>query len=88
MTTTILAAMWKIIKTWLPPKSIQKIKFVDKKSVGEYVAPDQCLTAWGGTDTYQYHFEPEVTSSPTSGTLPNGDITDNRKVRRCCSDCS
>ncbi|KAK8378864.1 hypothetical protein O3P69_009532 [Scylla paramamosain] len=76
----LLNAMWKIIKTWLPPKSIQKIKFVDKKSVGEYVAPDQCLTGWGGTDSYQYHFEPEVTSSPSGGTVPNGDITDNRKV--------
>lgn len=75
----LLNAMWKIIKTWLPPKSIQKIKFVDKKSVGEYVAPDQCLTGWGGNDSYQYHFEPEVTSSP-GGTVPNGDITDNRKV--------
>lgn len=79
LTITFLCskAMWKIIKTWLPPKSIEKIKFVDKKSLRDYVTPDQSLTNWGGNDNYEYKFEPEVT---TNQTVANGDI-DGRKVR-------
>lgn len=77
----LLNAMWKIIKSWLPPKSVQKIKFVDRKSISEFVTSDQCLTTWGGTDAYEYSFEPEMmSSSPSSGTVPNGDIGENRKV--------
>ncbi|XP_042208251.1 motile sperm domain-containing protein 2-like [Homarus americanus] len=73
----LLSAMWKIIKTWLPPKSVEKIKFVDKKSLKDFVDPDQCLINWGGTDNYEYKFEPEVT--PLDEPVLNGDV-DFRKV--------
>lgn len=69
--------MWKIIKTWLPPKSVEKIKFVDKKSLKDYVTPDQSLVSWGGTDNYEYKFEPELTTM--HDIVANGDI-DARKV--------
>ncbi|XP_069165247.1 motile sperm domain-containing protein 2-like [Procambarus clarkii] len=73
----LLSAMWKIIRTWLPPKSIEKIKFVDKKSIQDFVDLDQCLASWGGTDNYEYQFEPEFIpgDEPTS----NGDL-ESRKV--------
>ena len=51
--------MWKVIKTWLPPKSVEKIKFVAKDNLRQYVSADQSLTTWGGTDTYTFKFEPE-----------------------------
>lgn len=70
--------MWKIIKTWLPPKSIEKIKFVDKKSLKEFVEPDQALVSWGGTDNYEYQFEAEATNAFVP--VANGDI-EARKVR-------
>ncbi|XP_042873015.1 motile sperm domain-containing protein 2-like isoform X2 [Penaeus japonicus] len=73
----LLSAMWKIIKTWLPPKSIEKIKFVDKKSLKEFVEPDQALVSWGGTDNYEYQFEPEATNAFEP--VANGDI-EARKV--------
>ncbi|XP_071549982.1 motile sperm domain-containing protein 2-like [Panulirus ornatus] len=73
----LLSAMWKIIKTWLPPKSIEKIKFVDKKSLKDYVDPDQSLSNWGGSDNYEYKFEDELT--PDHNLVANGDI-DIRKV--------
>lgn len=69
--------MWKIIKTWLPPKSVEKIKFVDKKSLKDFVSPDQSLMNWGGIDAYEYKFEPELTT--VQEPLANGDI-DARKV--------
>lgn len=56
---SLAVAMWRIIKTWLPPKSVEKIKFVDKKSLSQYVKSDQALTAWGGQDSYEFVFEPE-----------------------------
>ena len=64
--------MWKIIKTWLPPKSVEKIKFVDKKNLSEYVTNDQMLTGWGGKDDYDGTFEPEVQAA-------NGEV-DSKKV--------
>ncbi|XP_076028861.1 motile sperm domain-containing protein 2-like isoform X2 [Oratosquilla oratoria] len=70
----LLNAMWRIIKTWLPPKSVEKIKFVDKKNIGDYVTKDQSLVAWGGDDAYEYKFEPEE-----KGDVTNGDI-EARKV--------
>lgn len=73
----LLSAMWKIIKTWLPPKSIEKIKFVDKKSIKDFVDSDQCLAIWGGSDEYEYQFEPELT--PVDEVISNGDV-DYRKV--------
>ena len=71
--------MWKIIKTWLPPKSIEKIKFVDKKSLVEYVDREQSMTNWGGNDNYQYQFEPEIVDVVEDSTYLNGDV-DEKKV--------
>ncbi|XP_066959975.1 motile sperm domain-containing protein 2-like [Macrobrachium rosenbergii] len=73
----LLSAMWKIIKNWLPPKAIDKIKFLDRKSLKDYVNSDQALTIWGGTDDYEYEFEPEVASAEP---VVNGDIDSSRKV--------
>lgn len=55
----ILNAAFKIIKSWLPEKAVEKIKFVNKKTLGEYVAPENALKCWGGTDEYVYTFVPE-----------------------------
>ena len=44
----VLAA-WKIIRTWLAAEAEQFIKFVDGKSITEYVAPDQLSPEMGGT---------------------------------------
>lgn len=70
--------MWKIIKGWLPPKAINKIKFIDKKSIQTYIPEDQCLASWGGTDDYVFHFEPE---EKAHNLMPftNGDF-DEKKV--------
>ncbi|CAB3364898.1 Hypothetical predicted protein [Cloeon dipterum] len=56
----ILNAAFKIIKSWLPPKAAEKIKSVDKKTVTNYIPIDQCLASWGGSDDYDFSFQPEV----------------------------
>ncbi|CAB0000597.1 unnamed protein product [Nesidiocoris tenuis] len=55
----VLNAAFKIIKSWLPAKAVQKIKFVNRGTLKEYVEPSQALKAWGGTDEYQFVFTPE-----------------------------
>ncbi|KAA0191564.1 hypothetical protein HAZT_HAZT005225, partial [Hyalella azteca] len=68
----LLNAMWTIIKGWLPPKSIAKIKFVKKNTILEYVSKEQCLVGWGGTDDFQFCFEPEL-PRPLPWAAPAGD---------------
>ena len=48
-----------MIKGWLPPAAVKKIKFLTKSNMAEYVAEDQMLEDWGGTDAWQYAWVPE-----------------------------
>ena len=54
----ILAA-FKIIKAWLPPAAVKKIKFLTKSNMGEYVTEENRLEEWGGSDPWQYQWEHE-----------------------------
>lgn len=49
---SILAA-WKVIRGWLPAEADQFIKFVDAKSITQYVRTDQLSTAMGGTVSWK-----------------------------------
>ncbi|KAL0280054.1 UNVERIFIED_CONTAM: hypothetical protein PYX00_001464 [Menopon gallinae] len=55
----VLNAAFKVIKTWLPPKAIRKIKFVSKTNLKDLVDPENALRSWGGFNDYVYSFEPE-----------------------------
>ena len=44
----ILAA-WKLIKTWLPTETQKSVKFVDEKTIIQYISLDQLPTDMGGT---------------------------------------
>ena len=48
-----------MIKGWLPPAAVKKIKFLTKSNMSEYVPEDQMLEDWGGTDPWQYSWLPE-----------------------------
>ncbi|XP_021943222.1 motile sperm domain-containing protein 2 [Folsomia candida] len=54
----LLNAAWKIIKTWLPEKFVDRVKFQDKKTLKDYIDLDNQLAEWGGTDNYVFKFEP------------------------------
>lgn len=54
----VLAA-FKIIKGLLPPKAVQIMKFLNTKTIQEFVDADNCLKAWGGNDDYTFKFVPE-----------------------------
>eukprot|EP00794_Sanderia_malayensis_P006769 gene6769-7531_t len=66
----ILAAAWKIVKTWLSTEGISKIKFVNKTElIAQYVDADQLLTSMGGTDTFKYQY-PNPTTNGKKETKP------------------
>lgn len=69
----VLNAALKIIKSWLPPKAIPKIKQVNKSNLKEFVDPSIALKSWGGTSDYVFKFVPEVKSisNGVNGKLEN-----------------
>jgi hypothetical protein len=70
----IILAAFKIIKSWLPAKAVQKIKFVNKANLKDYVEPEQALKCWGGLDDYTFTFVPETRSA-----VPNDKLDDSKK---------
>lgn len=60
-------AAFKIIKALMPPKAVASMRFVSSKNITDYVTPDNLLTCWGGTDEYQFEFEPEQQPTDANG---------------------
>ncbi|KAJ8924694.1 hypothetical protein NQ315_000845 [Exocentrus adspersus] len=56
----VLTAAFKIVKSWLPEKAIEKIKFLSKKDITTYVPQEQALQCWGGDNDYTFNFIPEA----------------------------
>lgn len=50
----ILNPAWKIIKAWLPEDFVDKIKFVNKVTLQDYVSEDNLPVDMGGTNTTEY----------------------------------
>ena len=44
-----LLAAWRLIKSWLPVETQNSVKFVDEKTITQYIASDQLSKAMGGT---------------------------------------
>lgn len=43
----------------MPPKLAANMHVVQPKGLSKYLSIDNQLVSWGGTDTYEYVFEPE-----------------------------
>ncbi|KAG1654693.1 Motile sperm domain-containing protein 2 [Nymphon striatum] len=54
----VLNAAWKIIKLWLPASSIEKIKFLNQKTILQFIDASQLLECMGGEDKYEYKYIP------------------------------
>lgn len=61
-------AAWKIVKTWLSPEAVNKIRFLSKADLTELIDEDKLLTRLGGTDTYEYSYPPCKESLGTGAT--------------------
>ncbi|CAF2906770.1 unnamed protein product [Rotaria sp. Silwood2] len=45
----LLSAVWKLIRTWMASEAEQFVKFVNVKTITDYISPDQLPTSMGGT---------------------------------------
>ncbi|GAB0087455.1 motile sperm domain-containing protein 2 [Sergentomyia squamirostris] len=61
----ILNTTFKIIKTLLPAKAVERMKFVNSKTLREFVDESNMLDIWGGPETYSWKFVPEEEGSVT-----------------------
>ncbi|XP_013137615.1 PREDICTED: motile sperm domain-containing protein 2-like [Papilio polytes] len=52
----VMSAAFKVIKSLLPAKGVEKMKFVSKDTLKDFVPPEQALTCWGGKDNYTFEF--------------------------------
>ncbi|KAK3602325.1 hypothetical protein CHS0354_007119 [Potamilus streckersoni] len=55
----VFNAAWTIIKTWLSAEAVNKIKFAKKADIQEYINKDQLMEHMGGTDKFQYEYDPQ-----------------------------
>ena len=61
----VLSAAFKVVKTLLPAKAVEKMRFVTKDTLKDIVTPEQALAVWGGKDNYTFEFIPENKSEHT-----------------------
>lgn len=76
-------AAWKVVKSWMPGKSADLVKFVSRSDLKDFVPVNEQLVEWGGQINYQFVFEPEFL--PATGSVAiNGQQYDDarKKVRK------
>ncbi|KAI3356277.1 hypothetical protein L3Q82_017528, partial [Scortum barcoo] len=54
----IMNAAWKIVKSWLGPEAISKLKFASRSEVLTFISPEYLPPHMGGTDTFKYSYPP------------------------------
>ncbi|KAM3857103.1 motile sperm domain-containing protein 2-like [Diretmus argenteus] len=54
----IMNAAWRIVRTWLGPDAISKVKFVARSDVQTYIDPEHLPFHMGGTDGFSYSYPP------------------------------
>uniref|UniRef100_A0A3Q2D5B5 Motile sperm domain containing 2 n=1 Tax=Cyprinodon variegatus TaxID=28743 RepID=A0A3Q2D5B5_CYPVA len=54
----IMNAAWKIVKSWLGPEAIAKLKFASKAEVQTFIGPEYLPSHLGGTDPFKYTYPP------------------------------
>ncbi|CAL8322251.1 unnamed protein product [Merluccius merluccius] len=54
----IMNAAWKIVKTWLGPEAVSKLKFTSRSEVLTLIDPEYLPPHMGGTDPFKYSYPP------------------------------
>ncbi|XP_014324367.2 motile sperm domain-containing protein 2 [Xiphophorus maculatus] len=54
----IMNAAWKIVKSWLGPEAIAKLKFASKAEVHTYIGAEYLPPHLGGSDQFKYTYPP------------------------------
>ncbi|KAG9270981.1 motile sperm domain-containing protein 2 [Astyanax mexicanus] len=85
----IMNAAWKIVKTWLGPEAISKLKFVSKSDVQTFIDAEHLPPHMGGTDQFKYSYPPLPDDEFKSPINENGPIVseDESEVKDTESEC-
>lgn len=78
----VLSAAFKIIKSWLPEKAVEKIKFLSSKDITTYVPIEEALVSWGGKNTYVFSFVPEEQHSIPKTIEKNTEVLNNNNNKK------
>lgn len=54
----IMNAAWKIVKSWLGPEAISKLRFTTRNEVQTFIGPEYLPPHMGGTDPFKYSYPP------------------------------
>ncbi|XP_008326743.1 motile sperm domain-containing protein 2 [Cynoglossus semilaevis] len=54
----IMNAAWKIVKSWLSPEAINKLKFVSKTELLGFIDAEYLPAHMGGVDSFKYSYPP------------------------------
>ncbi|KAG7502905.1 hypothetical protein JOB18_028576 [Solea senegalensis] len=54
----IMNAAWKIVRSWLGPEAISKLKFASRSEVQTFIGPEYLPLHMGGTDPFKYSYPP------------------------------
>ncbi|XP_072300657.1 motile sperm domain-containing protein 2 isoform X2 [Eucyclogobius newberryi] len=54
----IMNAAWKIVKSWLGPEAISKLRFASKSEIQNFINPEYLPPSLGGMDPFQYRYPP------------------------------
>ncbi|CAJ1079498.1 motile sperm domain-containing protein 2 [Xyrichtys novacula] len=54
----IMNAAWKIVKSWLGPEAISKLKFASRTEIQSFIDPEYLPSHMGGTDPFKYSYPP------------------------------
>lgn len=54
----IMNAAWKIVKSWLGPEAISKLRFASRTEIQNFIGPEYLPAHMGGTDLFKYSYPP------------------------------
>ncbi|CAK6953980.1 motile sperm domain-containing protein 2 [Scomber scombrus] len=54
----IMNAAWKIVKSWLGPEAVSKLRFTTRNEVQTFIGPEYLPPHMGGTDPFKYSYPP------------------------------
>uniref|UniRef100_A0A8C9TBF3 Motile sperm domain containing 2 n=1 Tax=Scleropages formosus TaxID=113540 RepID=A0A8C9TBF3_SCLFO len=65
---------WKIVRSWLGPDAISKLKFVSKSDIQTYIDVEHLPPHMGGTDPFRYSYPPLLDDDFQSPISENGGL--------------
>ncbi|XP_038576562.1 motile sperm domain-containing protein 2 [Micropterus salmoides] len=70
----IMNAAWKIVKSWLGPEAISKLKFASRSEIQTFIGPEYLPPHMGGMDPFKYSYPPLPDDDFQTPVCENGPI--------------